>query len=79
MPKLAVSIKKKVITPEFSLAPRNLAVPDAARYLGIGPWAMRNLHWEGIVRGFFIGRRLLFDKTVLDNYVDALVKAALTL
>ncbi len=56
-------------------APRNLNVSDAARYLGIGPWAMRQLHWDSTVRGFFIGRRLLFDKLVLDSYVDGLVKA----
>ena len=59
-----------------ALAPRNLNVPAAAAYLGIGPWALRQLHWDGALRGFFIGRRLLFDKGVLDRYVDALVKAA---
>lgn len=58
------------------ITPRNLAVADAAKYLGIGPWAMRQLHWDGVVRGFFIGRRLLFDKLVLDAYVDRLVKEA---
>ena len=64
--------KKAVTTATF--APRNLNVSDAAQYLGIGPWAMRHLHWDGIIRGFFIGRRLLFDKNVLDSYVDNLVK-----
>jgi hypothetical protein len=57
-----------------TFAPRNLVVADAAKYLGIGPWAMRHLHWDGVVRGFFIGRRLLFDRSILDSYVDRLVK-----
>lgn len=67
---------KKAVIPAPTFAPRNLAVKDAAQYLGIGPWAMRHLHWNGVVRGFFIGRRLLFDKLVLDSYVDGLVKAS---
>ena len=72
--------KKKTVTPTpaSTFAPRNLNVSDSAKYLGIGPWAMRHLHWDGIVRGFFIGRRLLFDKSVLDTYVDALVKASVS-
>jgi hypothetical protein len=70
--------KKKSVTPEPSLAPRNLNIAAAAAYLGIGPWAMRHLHWDGLVRGFFIGRRLLFDKAVLDAYVDGLVKETVT-
>ena len=58
------------------LAPRMLNAADAARYLGIGTFAMRGLHWESKVRGVFIGRRLLFDRGALDKYVDGLLKAA---
>jgi hypothetical protein len=72
------SKSKKSVTPAPTFAPRNLNAPDAARYLGVGVWAMRQLHWSGVLRGFFIGRRLLFDKVVLDSYVDALVKASVT-
>lgn len=76
MPSKSLKKSKPTLTaPTF--APRNLSVPDAAQYLGIGSWAMRHLHWDGIVRGFFIGRRLLFDKSVLDSYVDGLVKESL--
>jgi hypothetical protein len=53
-----------------------LGVRDAASYLGIGPWAMRQLYWDGTVCGVMIGRRLLFDKAVLDRYVDGLLAAA---
>jgi excisionase family DNA binding protein len=75
MTRKSVALRKKSkLTSTIIFAPRNLTVPDAARYLGIGPWAMRHLHWEGVLRGFFIGRRLLFDKAVLDGYVDGLVK-----
>lgn len=59
-----------------TLAPRMLAAPAAAAYLGIGTFAMRHLHWDGKVRGIFIGRKLLFDLRDLDKYVDQLKKAA---
>jgi excisionase family DNA binding protein len=59
-----------------AIVPRMLVVKDAATYLGIGPWAMRQLHWDNTVRGVFIGRRLLFDRAALDRYVDALLKEA---
>lgn len=59
-----------------TIAPRMLNAADAARYLGIGTFAMRGLHWERKMRGVFIGRRLLFDKNDLDKYVDALKRAA---
>lgn len=59
-----------------TIAPRMLNAADAARYLGIGTFAMRGLHWEKKVRGVFIGRRLLFDRAALDQYVDGLLKAA---
>lgn len=48
----------------------------AATYLGIGVYALRDLHYKAAVRGVFIGRRLLFDRAMLDKYVDGLLKAA---
>lgn len=59
-----------------ALAPRMLSVQAAATYLGIGPWAIRKLHWDKAVRGVFIGRRLVFDRADLDKYVDSLKAAA---
>jgi excisionase family DNA binding protein len=53
-----------------------LNAADGARYLGIGTFALRHLHWDGKLRGIFIGRRLLFDRAALDRYIDALLKAA---
>lgn len=58
------------------IAPRMLNAPTAAAYLGIGVYALRDLHYKAALRGVFIGRRLLFDKNDLDKYVDALKKAA---
>jgi len=56
--------------------PRMLAAPAAAIYLGIGTFALRHLHWDGKLRGVFIGRRLLFDLRDLDKYVDGLKRSA---
>jgi excisionase family DNA binding protein len=69
---------KRNITPipPPAIVPRLLTVPQAAQYLGVGPWAIRTLHWEGTVRGIKIGRRLLFDKAALDAYVDRLLNEA---
>lgn len=58
------------------IVPRMLAAPAAATYLGIGTFALRHLHWDGKLRGVFIGRKLLFDLRDLDKYVDALKGAA---
>ena len=58
-----------------AIVPRMLNAAAAAAYLGIGTFAMRHLHWDGAVRGVFIGRKLLFDRADLDKYVDGL-KAA---
>jgi excisionase family DNA binding protein len=69
-------MKRKVTPPAPTIVPRLLTVPEAARYLNVGPWAIRTLHWEGTVRGIKIGRRLLFDKAGLDAYVDRLLKEA---
>jgi excisionase family DNA binding protein len=64
------------IVPNATIVPRMLVVADAARYLGIGAWAMRHLHWDGKLRGVFIGRRLVFDRVELDKYVEHLKQGA---
>lgn len=66
-------MKRKTAPIAPAIVPRLLTVPQAAQYLGVGPWAIRTLHWEGTVRGIRIGRRLLFDKAALDSYVDRLL------
>ncbi|MGO9576580.1 MAG: hypothetical protein ACLPTQ_19900 [Terriglobales bacterium] len=60
------------IPPDVPILPRLLSVKQAACYLGIGVWALRELHWAHVVRGMTLGkgRRLLFDRTLLDAYVD---------
>ena len=69
--------KKKIqATPAPTIAPRLLVARDAATYLGIGVFALRGLHWAGKLRGIMLGRRMLWDKAVLDKYVDGLVKAS---
>jgi excisionase family DNA binding protein len=69
-------MKHKAAPPEPAIMPRLLTVPQAAQYLNVGPWAIRTLHWDGTVRGIKIGRRLLFDRAALDEYVDRLLSEA---
>jgi excisionase family DNA binding protein len=69
-------MKRKVTPLAPAIAPRLLTVPQAAQYLNVAPWAIQSLHCEGTVHGIKIGRRLLFDKTALDVYVDRLLVEA---
>lgn len=59
-----------------AIQPRMLTVGDAAKYLGIGPWAMRKLDWDGDLKGVMIGRRLMFDRFKLDSYIEKLQAVA---
>jgi len=58
------------------VAPRMVNAATAAAYLGIGVYALRDLHYKAAVRGLFIGRKLLFDIQDLDKYIDALKHTA---
>jgi len=55
--------------------PRLLDVPRAAQYLSTSRWAIRTLAWEKRVPFVRLGKKILFDKRDLDNFVDQL-KAA---
>jgi hypothetical protein len=64
--------KIQTIAPDVPIVPRLLSIKLAAIYLGIGVWALRELHWSHTIRGMTLGkgRRLLFDRALLDKYVD---------
>ncbi len=51
-------------------ARRLLSVKEAAAYLGISPWTMRGLGWNGEIPEVKIGRRRLFDRRDLDAFVE---------
>jgi excisionase family DNA binding protein len=70
--------KKKAISvgDPVPVAQRLLTIQAAAQYLSAHVWAVRELAWNGLVPTIKIGNRLLFDRTDLDKYVDALKRTA---
>ena len=60
-------MKKQEVTP---VQARLLTVKQAAQYLACSVFAVRDLGWSRRVPSLKIGRRVLFDRTDLDRYVD---------
>jgi excisionase family DNA binding protein len=54
-----------------SLVPRLLSVKQAAAYTGATIWHIRELYWAKELSGFVAGRRLLLDRTSLDQWIDS--------
>ena len=52
------------------LPPRLLSQHEAAAYLGISYWTLRDLTFRGEVPHVKIGRRILVDRLDLDAYLD---------
>lgn len=55
---------------KFEVVPRMLTVKSAADYLGSTVWFVRNLVWNRELPKLMFGRRLVFDRTDLDAYVE---------
>lgn len=45
-------------------------VPEAARYLGRSPWAVREMFYAGKIPCVRDGKRMLFDIVDLDLWID---------
>ena len=56
--------------PPNGLTPRLLSQHEAAAYLGISYWTLRDLTFRGEVLHVKIGRRILVDRLDLDAYLD---------
>ncbi len=50
--------------------PRLLNVRSAAAYLGATVWFVRSLVWSRSIPYLVLGKRILFDKKDLDEYID---------
>ena len=50
--------------------PRLLSQQEAARYLGISYWTVRDLVFRREIPFIKIGRRILVDRFDLDTYLD---------
>ena len=53
-----------------AITPRLLSERDAAAYLGISYWTLRDLVFRRELSRVQIGRRVLVDQRELDAYVD---------
>jgi len=49
---------------------RLFSLAEAAAYLGVSPWSVRDLDWKGRLPRVKISRRLLFDREDLDALID---------
>ena len=68
-----MSQKKSSSTPVcIPLQPRLLNVREAASYLSVAVWCVRQLTWTKQLTPIKVGgsRRLLYDRADLDQFVD---------
>lgn len=56
--------------PPKSIEPRLLSQQEAASYLGISYWALRDLVFRRELPFVKIGRRVLIDRIDVDAYLD---------
>lgn len=52
-------------------AKRYLSVNEAAKFMGIGAWTLRDLARRGEIRRIKIGRRVLFDRLDLLAFMES--------
>ena len=52
-----------------TLPPRLLSQREAATYLGVSYWTLRDLNFSGAVPYLRIKRRILIDRADLDSYI----------
>jgi excisionase family DNA binding protein len=55
---------------EISLQPRLLSQKEAAAYLGVSYWTLRDLLFQGEIPHVRLKRRVLVDRLDLDTYID---------
>ena len=76
-----------MVPPENAAAPasRLLDLQEAARYLGVSPWTVRDLEASGVIPRVVIPlpngrqlRKLLFDRADLDHLIESWKLAPLT-
>lgn len=56
--------------PSAPLAPRLCSIPEAATYLSLSPWTIREMVWRGDLPHVRAGRRALLDLRDLDAWID---------
>jgi excisionase family DNA binding protein len=58
-------------TPAADGPRRLLTLAEAAAYLGVSPWTVRDLQWKGRLPRVALSRKLLFDLVDLDRLIEA--------
>ena len=69
---MADAAKKKEKQPQNETAPQLLTMKEAARYLGLSVWALRERVWKGhipFVR-FPKGKKFYFRRKDLDGFIE---------
>ena len=57
--------------PPKPLLPRRLcSLADAARYLAVSDWTVRQMVWRGDLPHVRLGKRILIDSRDLDGWID---------
>lgn len=49
-----------------------MTLDEAAAYLGLSPWTVRELQWKGDLPRVRLGRKLLFDRADVDRLVETM-------
>jgi excisionase family DNA binding protein len=52
------------------IPPRLCSIPEAATYLSLSPWTIREMVWRGDLPHVRAGRRVLLDFRDLDAWID---------
>lgn len=56
--------------PKYKGQKRLFSIKEASVYLGVSPWAVRELIWKGSIGQIKIGRRVLIDVQDIDLWID---------
>ena len=64
------AIEMKTVTPIDTPAKRLLSVVEAANYLSVSVWSIREYIWAGKLPVVRFGRRTLLDKQDLDTWIN---------
>jgi excisionase family DNA binding protein len=52
------------------VAPATRTLAEAARYLGLSPWTVRELIWRGVLHRVRLSRKILLDQRDLDTLIE---------
>jgi excisionase family DNA binding protein len=61
---------RKRWTPPPNAPRRLLTLEEAAAYLALSPWSVRDLQWKGKLPRVALSRKLLFDRADLDRLIE---------